>query len=485
MNSASSDGPGKLSVPRLDIAHVAQRAREIWEEVTRDLPGHEGLARASRNVAAAACEAERVARRLRRPLGLHRLPAAFLVFSLLLFAFWSYWHFFHVSELTIAISAREAVRLREAVGKRFRFTVVETEGSRASLDTLLRREAHFAFIQGGVEVPNDMLCKELGDRELVMFFLHSRVHDMTQIRTILTSTADQGSHSLARTFARIWGIAEEVRYVHDWLAFTDDPAYVIGQDVDAVFVVKDPLDEQIADVPRRLRDAGFQLASPDLGAMCLRLPYLKESEIRPGYLDPMTPIPEQPVASYDVATYLVGRSDLTARQRAAADDLLRQTSRTEPDVSEPGIDVAISLVQGLESVLGIVVYIGLTFLAFLGLDIVAYRRRFNELNTLVSLISMHQSRKDVIGLGPADREHNITYLRFCSDLLGLITVITGYYAQENSALTYNRLFTVINERCTGLKLNIQLKILHALIRQDPSSPEPPGPERAGNGATSK
>jgi hypothetical protein len=324
----------------------------------------------------------------------------------------------------------------------------------------------------------------LGDRELVMFFLHSRVHDMTQIRTILTSTAEQGSHSLARTFARIWGIADEVRYVHDWLAFTDDPAYVIGQDVDAVFVVKDPLDEQIADVPRRLRDAGFRLASPDIGAMSLRLPYLRESEIRPGYLDSVAHIPEQPVASYDVATYLAGRSDLTARQRAAAGDLLRQTSRTVPEVFEPSIGVAISLVQGLESVLGIVVYIGLTFLALLGLDVVAYRRRFNELNTLVSLISMHQSQKDVFGLSAADREHIIKYLRFCSDLLGLITVITGYYAQENSALTYNRLFTIINERCTGLKLNIQLKILHALIEQDTISPKPPGPERTAGDATS-
>ena len=46
---------------------------------------------------------------------------------------------------------------------------------------------------------------------------------------------------------------------------------------------------------------------------------------------------------------------------------------------------------------------------------------------------------------------------------GLIAVITGYYTQENSSLLYNRLLETIHERCDGLKINIQLKILHALI----------------------
>jgi hypothetical protein len=62
-------------------------------------------------------------------------------------------------------------------------------------------------------------------------------------------------------------------------------------------------------------------------------------------------------------------------------------------------------------------------------------------------------------------------------LLGLIGVITGYYAQENSSLMYNRLVGVIHERCSGLKINIQLKILHALIDLPPASARAPATDR--------
>ena len=97
------------------------------------------------------------------------------------------------------------------------------------------------------------------------------------------------------------------------------------------------------------------------------------------------------------------------------------------------------------------------------MDIVAYRRRFNELNSLVSLISMHQSSKDVMGGTAEMRAHHVAYLSVCSDLLGLISVLTGYYSQENPSLIYNRMLEIIHERCNGLKINIQLKILHALV----------------------
>ena len=71
----------------------------------------------------------------------------------------------------------------------------------------------------------------------------------------------------------------------------------------------------------------------------------------------------------------------------------------------------------------------------LGIEIATYRRRFNELNTFISLISMHQSNKDVLGLtDEKQRAKNLLYLSLCSDLLGIIGVITGYYSQENPSL---------------------------------------------------
>jgi hypothetical protein len=77
---------------------------------------------------------------------------------------------------------------------------------------------------------------------------------------------------------------------------------------------------------------------------------------------------------------------------------------------------------------------------------------------------MHQSDKDVLGLTSESlRRENLVYLALCSDLLGLISVISSYYAQENPALLYSNLLEIIHQRCDGLKLNIQIKILHASV----------------------
>jgi len=97
-----------------------------------------------------------------------------------------------------------------------------------------------------------------------------------------------------------------------------------------------------------------------------------------------------------------------------------------------------------------------------------YRRQFHELNSLVSLISIHQSSKDVLGVADERiRKDHLLYLSLCSDLLGLVSMIGGYYTQENSSLLFSGLPEIIHQRCDGLKINIQLKILHATIKTGP------------------
>lgn len=459
MSDADSPRPNGL---RLEIGPVVDRAEELVGDVAKNLATHQGLARAARGVATAARTAEQVSNRLRRPLGLHRLPAAFLLVSVAVFVIWIYWQFFHTSKLVIAVSARDAVQLKRNVDRRVQIVPLETVGSRESIARLQSGAAHLAFVQGGVELPGDLLRTELESSELVLFFLREGVEDFSEIRKILTSSQGQGSHSLAQAFARIWAIEEHVEYVHQWRTFTDDDGYTIADDVDALLVVKDPMSSKVAGTAARLRDAGFRLVYPDIGAMSLRLPYLSEAEIRPGYLDPLINIPDGPVKTYGVATYLVARPDLTPRQMAAAGRLLTATTDRFA-VTELTMDKASEVAQGIEAVLGILVYIGLAFLTLLGVEILTYRRHFNELNSLVSLISMHQSSKDVIDAVAQERADHVAYLRVCSDLLGLIAVITGYYTQENSSLLYNRLLETIHERCNGLKINIQLKILHGMI----------------------
>jgi hypothetical protein len=63
---------------------------------------------------------------------------------------------------------------------------------------------------------------------------------------------------------------------------------------------------------------------------------------------------------------------------------------------------------------------------------------------------------------------NLLYLSICSDLLSLISVIGGYYSQENSSLLYSNLLSVIYERADRMKLNIQTKIMHSSISLAPA-----------------
>jgi hypothetical protein len=76
---------------------------------------------------------------------------------------------------------------------------------------------------------------------------------------------------------------------------------------------------------------------------------------------------------------------------------------------------------------------------------------------------MLQANKDVLGVEGTARGENLVYLELCSDLLSLISAVSGYYTQENSSLLFNNLSEVVHQRCDALKINIQLKLLHAGI----------------------
>src|SRR5690349_5912354 len=108
---------------RLRIEPIINNAETLRQTVFRELPGHEGLARAAQGLADAARQAEQVSRKMRRALSLHRLPAAFLAAALLALMGWIYVRFFQVSTLTIAMPDRDAQELRLRVSRgRVRFS---------------------------------------------------------------------------------------------------------------------------------------------------------------------------------------------------------------------------------------------------------------------------------------------------------------------------------------------------------------------------
>ena len=452
---------------RLRIEPVVDVAERLTARVQSELPTHDGLATAAEGVATAARQAERVSQSMGGFFSLHKLPAVFLAAALVCLGWWVYWRFFHVANLSIALPDRDASLIRDHVEGRERvsFHTVLVPGSREAVEQVSTGQADLAFVQGGLAIPADLPRLETPSPELVLWLTRERIDGPAQVKRILTSLAGEGSHTVAQPFLAAWNIKDQVEFVHDWRRLTAEGDYQIADDIDAVFVVKDPSDEKTLNGVARLTAAGFRIRSPDVGARVARLEYLRPATILKGYLQTDPAIPDEAVPTYSVATYLVARRGLTPRLLAQAGRVLDARPATIAAAEfNPSSADASEIFQGIEAFMGIIVNIGLAFLALLGLDVMAYRKQFHELNSLVSLLSMLQSNKDVLGLRePQERAENLLYLGLVSDLLGVISMISSYYTQENSSLLFNNLSEVIHQRCDGLKINIQLKILHATV----------------------
>jgi hypothetical protein len=453
---------------RLRIEPVVSQAAELANRVASELKGHEGLLNAARLVSAAAATAGRVSKTMKRPLSLHRLPVLFLAAALVGLTAFIVWQFAWVSTLSLALPDRDASLLKRGLDGRVKVEVRRVPGSREAAELLAAGRVDLGFIQGGVPFPPQLARLELPGRELVLLFLRDGLDSPAQVHRVLTSVKGEGSHSVAEVFFTGWGLRGQVEYLHGWTDLTHDPAAVVPAEVDAVFVVKDTGDEQTLDGVLRLVKAGFHLVSPRLGARAEGVDYLAPAVIPPGHLNLDPPIPSAPVETYSVATYLVARDGLTPSLLTQAANVVAAHPRTiaEGSFRLSGADFA-QLLQGVDAFFSILLNIALAFLGLLGLDMMAYRKQFHELNSLVSLISMLQSSKDVLGVTErATRAENLLYMRLCSDLLGLISAVAGYYTQENSSLLFNNLSEIVHQRCDALKINIQLKLLQAMVKED-------------------
>jgi hypothetical protein len=462
---------------RLKIGPVIQNAESVKARVERELPTHTGLLSLAAGVATAARDAEHVARNLRKPLGVHRLPVAFLGLAMLMLFGWIYVQFFRTTTLRIALEDRDFQELKTRIlkDKRLRFEEELVPGSREAVSAVVEKRAELGFVQGGIEIPPNLPRLETPYPEIIFWFVRPRGPDVAKIRKILTSLKGAGSHTVAQAFLKAWKREGQIEFVHEWNRLSDEEQYSIPDDIDAVFVVKDPADPKTLRAVERLANSGFLLATLDIGAHATHLEYLSRHIVPAGFLNSVSVIPGEPVATYQVKTYLVARDDMTPVMLSKASHLLDGHPKSMSGGSyEPNLSEASELFQGVDAFLGIIINLVLAFLALTGLEVMTYRKRFHELNSLVSLISIHQSSKDVLCVAdPKVRRDHLLYLSLCSDLLGLVSMIGGYYTQENSSLLFSGLPEIIHQRCDGLKINIQLKILHATIGDIPlPAPKP-------------
>lgn len=458
----------------LRIEGIIASAEKIRERIHKELPTHSGLTGAVDYIVSAANSAQRVTRQIQHPLSFHRLPAIFLALALLLLAGWVYWNFFHVSTLSVATANRDSADLFKESAETWRLRLRPTlvPGSKEAVEYVASGRTDLAFVQGGMPIPDELPRLRSPSDEVVLWLTRQNVQKLEDVRKIITSVEGEGSHTVAQLFVKEWGLNGKVEFLHQWGAIADGAMTTIPEDVQGVFVVKDASDPATLRTLNTLYAQNFRLASPYLGAVAESYDFLEEVKLPVGYFD-LDPVqPEQELVTYRIPTFLVARRSLTPRLLAVA----AQVFDSEPvSIAEeeflPTASNAGEMFQGVEAFLGIIVNIVLAFLALLGLEMMTYRKRFHELNSLVSLLSMLQSNKDILGVEDLRvRNENLKYLSTVSDLLGLISAVSGYYTQENSSLLFNNLSEVVHQRCDNLKLNIQLKILHAGIQLDKLPP---------------
>lgn len=466
----------------ISIDGIIEAAQRIQGRVANQLPGHSGLAGAIDHVVGAAQTARDLTVKMKRPFSLHRMPIYFLGLALLLLCFWLYWSFVHESTLTIAMAQRDTQDVQRVLAKsgRVRLQPIYVRGSKEAVTLVQSGQVDLAVVEGGIAIPDELPRMRTPSDEWVLWLTRDPDAPLSDIRRVITSLEGAGSHAVAKIFFESWG-RSDIAYSHTWADWTErrPPTQAAGQselEADAVFVVKDTSDAATIQGIRNLVANGFHLRSPSLGAQAEDLAFLKPAKMEPGYLWQNPNLPIEPIATYVIPSYLVARSNLTPRLMGLAGHLFdsefndihdNEFAATAKDASE--------VFQGVDAFLGILINIGLAFLALVGLDMLTYRKRFHELNSLVSLLSMLQSNKDVLGESdPSKLRENLLYLSSVSDVLSIISAISGYYTQQNSSLLFNNLSQIVHERCDNLKLNIQMKILHAGIRTDamPANPTP-------------
>ncbi|MCA3012538.1 MAG: hypothetical protein INH41_09085 [Myxococcaceae bacterium] len=454
---------------RLDIDRLVETAQGLASTVKAELPTHEGLQRAADSIVQAARNAAAVSRRMKRPFSLHRLPVVFLSVAVVALLGWTWVTFFRVTTLSLALPDRDAAELKDRLQADPRLSVrlVEVKGSREASALVAAGQVDLAFVQGGIPIPPLLRRAELPGRELALLLVRPPATGLLDARRVLTSTEGEGSHAVLLQALAALGQPPPASLRHDWSALTTAADTPVPDDVDAVFVVKDPSDEKTQRGVQRLSRAGFRLVDLPLGARALRLPDLERTQLERAWLSAEPPVPEAPTPAWAVKTWLVARDGLTPRLLAQAQRLLSPKGRSLADGAvAPSTEATSEVLQGVDAFFSILINIGLAFLALLGLDAVAERRQFHELNSLVSLLSQLQSSKDVLALKDDGlRRENMRYLSLVSDLLGVVSNVSSYYTQENSALVFNNLSDVIHERCNALKINIQLKLLQAAIRE--------------------
>jgi len=404
--------------------------------------------------------------RMKSPLSLAKIRVYLIISAVAVLIWWAYANYLQPKVVTVAATAEDIAVLEERV-RRNNILNIEFMLSPGSPDNVVlveEKAADVAVVQGGVELPVGLTVFGSVHKEHILYFVRGDGLDVTVPR-VITYKEGQGSHLLGEIFFRLWGY-ETVSWIHSWDQIGSDASHVISPDATAIFIVVDPANPVTGNAIKRVSNAGFHLRYPDIGVNATHLPYLDRIDVPPGYYHLTNPsVPGDRVRNlqtYTVDKYMVASRSLTYAQTTTLRRAFELSSGVEALPSTFLHTQGISLTADVDHALAVIVNFVIIIAALFGLEILFYRHYIHELNSLISRISLLQSERDLHDIDDREKQKpNIFALEICSDLLGLISSLAGYYGQENAALMFQGLTGSVHNRANTLKINIQLKILQA------------------------
>ncbi len=448
------------------MQRLVDGARKVQERTLAFAPLDTAVVELASDVVEAIDLAARRIARMRSPLSLPRIRFYLIISAVAALVWWAYANYLQPKTVTVAATAEDITVLEERVRRNNirNIEFIVSAGSEDNVVLVEEKAADVAVVQGGVQLPVGLTVIGSVQKEHILYFVRVNGPDVTVPR-VITYKEGQGSHLLGKIFFRLWGY-ETVSWIPSWDQIGSDASHVIAPDATAIFIVVDPANRITENAIKRVSNAGFHLRDPDIGVNATHLPYLHRVDVPPGYyhlMDPRVPGDhDSNLQTYTVDKYGVISRSLTYAQRETLRHAFELSSAEKGLPSTFLHTQGISLTADLDHALSVIVNFVIIIAALFGLEILFYRHYIHELNSLISRISLLQSERDLHDIEDREKQKpNIFALETCADLLGLISSLAGYYAQENAALMFQGLTGSVHNRANTLKINIQLKILQA------------------------
>ena len=154
---------------RLEIEPVIERAREVKEEIHKELVQHGGIRQLSTQVLRAAEKSKEIAQQSSHPLAFHRLPLYLLILAVIWGGYWIYKHFYKIFTVRFALQERDTTQITKKIKGRVSLKFLFDEGSMEGLKMIQEDRADICFIQGGVEIPETYHRLTLPEKETLLF----------------------------------------------------------------------------------------------------------------------------------------------------------------------------------------------------------------------------------------------------------------------------------------------------------------------------